>query len=38
MGPGSMAGVTKRGSGDGPDRQDEDWFDSVEFPPGHDIA
>ena len=38
MGPGSMAGVTKRGSGDGPDRQDGDWFDSVEFPPGHDIA
>ena len=28
----------KRNAGDGPERQDEDWFDSVEFPPGHDIA
>ena len=38
MDPGSMAGVTKRESGDGPERQGEDWFDSVEFPTGHDIA
>ena len=28
----------KRRAGDGPDRQDGDWFDSVEFPTGHDIA
>ena len=29
---------SKNRTGDGPDRQDGDWFDSVEFPPGHDIA
>ena len=23
---------------DDPDRQDDDWFDSMEFAPGHDIA
>ena len=28
----------KRSTGDGPDRQAGDWFDSIEFPPGHDIA
>ena len=28
----------KSRTGDGPDRQAGDWFDSVEFPPGHDIA
>ena len=28
----------KNRTGDAPDRQDGDWFDSVEFPPGHDIA
>ena len=28
----------KSKSGDALDRQDGDWFDSVEFPPGHDIA